>query len=131
MTGAVSGAFAASGVGAAGQAIVGAATNIASYVATTPKEEINPVECAIEATVGGVSGFRGGSGLNAAKEVASQVSIINSNMHAVKYSWRAVRTVNTCMRRIAGKVQTQINKAINHGILWGIGHGVWSRYKKF
>lgn len=127
ITGAVSGAFAASGVGAVGQGLVGAATNIASYVATTPKEEINTVECAIEATIGFVSGKNSGAGLTATKEVASQVSIINKNMHAANTNWRAARTINVCMKRISGEIQKRINRAINGGFLSAIRQGVTSR----
>lgn len=131
ITGAVSGAFAASGVGAVGQGLVGAATNIASYVATTPKGERNPVECAIEATVGGISGFRGGSGLTATKKVASQVNIINKNMHAAKKSVKALRTVNTCINRISCEIHARINSAIKTNMALGAVRGFWSKAKSF
>ena len=131
ITGAISGACAASGLGAAGQGIVGAATNLASYVTTTSKEDFNLVECAAETAIGFASGYTGGAGLTSTKKVASQVSIINKNMHAVKTNWRAARTVNTCMKRISGEIGKRINSAIRGGFLSGLRQGGTYRLKHF
>ncbi len=129
ISGAITGGAAASGLGRLGQAAVGAVTSGLSYLATTPSEKLDFSTGVKVAICGAISGALSGNGLTHDSKVAGQISIINSNVHALKTSYKAVRTVYTNLGRIANNIGKTIGDYLTYTFLGNLASNYVNRSK--
>lgn len=140
LSGLITGGFSAGGLGKVGQAIVGGVTSAATYLATHQGDEFSWSDLALETGTGIVGGAAGGRGFTCttagaqaerkvAEKALKQIKIINTNVHAANYSWRARRSIITSYSRIKSRVNSTISRLGIVSSIAGAVRGAYYRYK--